>query len=215
MRYQAVIFDFDGTLLNTLDDLADCMNAILAENAFPTHPVDAYRYFVGRGMLNLARAAAPEGTPEDVLRRLSERMGTLYNDNWAVKTRPYAGIPALLDALKQRGVRMAVFSNKPDVFTKAMAAYFFPAGVFEAVRGAEDGIPIKPDPAGAFLLAKEFALEPERFLYLGDTNTDMRTGLAAGMFTVGATWGFRPEKELTDAGAQAIVHSPDEVTGLL
>lgn len=214
MNYPAAIFDFDGTLVDTLDDLADSMNAVLADHSFPTHPTDSYRYFVGNGMYNLARAAAPADTPEATLRRLAEAMGKRYGDNWANKSKPYAGIPELLAALRESGMRLAILSNKPDAFTKAMADHFFPAGTFDAVRGATEELPIKPDPAGALLLSGRFGIEPARFLYLGDTNTDMKTGLAAGMFTVGVTWGFRPERELRESGAQAIVHAPGEVASL-
>lgn len=215
MRYHAAIFDFDGTLVDTLDDLADSMNAVLEDFSFPVHPVEPYRYFVGRGMFNLARAAAPDGTPEDTLKKMAVRMGERYGSNWANKTRPYQGIPEVLKDLRGRGMGLAILSNKPDVFTKAMANHFFAEGTFDAVMGATEAIPIKPDPEGALLLAKRFGMDPGSFVYLGDTNTDMKTGLAAGMFTVGVTWGFRPVEELREAGAQAIIDAPDELPKLL
>lgn len=215
MRYRAAIFDFDGTLVDTLEDLADCMNAVLGDFSFPAHPVEPYRYFVGGGMLNLARSAAPEGTPEETLKKMAARMGERYGDNWANKTRPYHGIPELLSSLRERGMRLAILSNKPDVFTKAMAAHFFAGDIFDAVMGATERIPIKPDPEGALLLARSFGMDPGEFVYLGDTNTDMKTGLAAGMFTVGVAWGFRPVEELRGAGAQAIIDTPSDMLRLL
>lgn len=214
MRYQAVIFDFDGTLAYTLEDLADSMNTALGEFGFPRYPLEPYNYFVGRGMLNLARSAAPEGTDQATLEKIRDRMNELYDRNWANKTRPYPGIPELLAELRKRDLRLAVFSNKPDAFTQVMAKHFFP-GDFDYIAGAKDDVPIKPDPTGALAIAKHLGVPAEAFIYLGDTNTDMRTGLAAGMFTVGVTWGFRPVTELREAGAQAIIDRPDEVLGFL
>lgn len=215
MRYQAAIFDLDGTLLDTLEDLADSMNRALAERGFPERPVDAYRYFVGDGMMNLARRASPPGTGDDVAAELVEAMADIYGNNWAVKTKPYAGIPAMLEECKRRGLGLAVLSNKPDAFTQVMIRHYFPENTFAQVFGARDAVPRKPDPAGALEIAQNLGLPPSAFLYFGDTNTDMRTGLAAGMFTVGVTWGFRPVEELRGAGAQAIIDRPEEIIGFL
>lgn len=214
MRFKAVVFDLDGTLADTLDDLADSMNASLAEFGFPSHPMDSYRYFVGMGMMNLARSATPEGTDDATIVRIRDAMGERYQGNWAVKTKPYDGIPAMLEALREKGLRLAVLSNKPDVFTKLMVEHFFP-GVFASVAGAKEGVPIKPDPAAALAIVRDFGLEPADFMYLGDTNTDMKTGLAAGMFTIGVSWGFRPVAELEGAGAQAIIDKPAELLRFL
>lgn len=215
MPYRAAIFDFDGTLLNTLDDLADCMNGILARRGMPTHPVDAYRYFVGDGMLTMAKRAAPADTDPGTAGEMAEEMDAVYADGWAVKTRAYPGIPELLRAYRERGLKLAILSNKPDVFTKEMARYFLPEDLFDLVLGARDGIPKKPDPAAALEIAAGFGIPAAEFLYFGDTNTDMRTGLAAGMFTVGVTWGFRPISELEEAGAQHIISRPEEALALL
>lgn len=215
MRHRAVIFDFDGTLMDTVGDLADCMNAVLGEFGFPRHPVEPYNYFVGRGMVNLARAAAPENTPEETLVRMAARMGEIYGENWAHKTRVYPGIMDMLSALKARGLRLAILSNKPDAFTKDMTRHFFPEGIFDFVMGATKGIPIKPDPAGAFLAAEKLGFAPAEIAYLGDTDTDMQTGRAAGMFTVGVTWGFRPLAELVESGAEATIDAPAELADVL
>lgn len=215
MKYDAILYDLDGTLLDTLDDLADCMNAVLRRFGMPVHSVDPYRYFVGDGMENLARRAAPAGTPDPVIKDMALAMGKAYNEGWAKKTRPYDGIAGLLDAAAARGLRQGVLSNKPDPFTQVMVKHFFRAGIFSAVFGARDNVPKKPDPAAALDIAASFGVSPGRVLYLGDTNTDMRTGRSAGMFTVGAAWGFRPVEELLGAGAQAIVKRPAEVLDLL
>lgn len=215
MKYEAAIFDLDGTLVNTLDDLADSMNAVLAELSMPTHPIESYRYFVGLGMLNLAGQAAPRGTPPDTLKKMALLMGEKYGGNWDNKSRPYPGIPELLASLRSRGLKVALLSNKPDLFSRKMAERFFPNGTFDAVMGARDDVPHKPDPTGALMIADRFGVSPQAFLYLGDTNTDMQTGTGAGMFTIGVSWGFRPVEELTGAGAQAIIDRPEQALDFL
>ena len=212
--HEALIFDMDGTLLDTIDDLADCMNRVLGRGGFGPHPVAAYRYFVGDGMENLVRRSLPEASrTAETVARLKEEMRREYAEHWADKTRPYDGIPELLHGLGERGVRMAILSNKPDAFTREMSAHYFPAGLFAQVVGARDGAPRKPDPAAALQIAEALQVPPERVLYLGDTNTDMQTGRSAGMFTVGALWGFRSKQELLDNGAQGLVERPAEVLG--
>ena len=215
MRYRAAIFDFDGTLINTLEDLADSMNAVLADFGMPTHPADPYRYFVGDGMENLARRAAPKGTGDDVIKRMARLMDDKYAANWSNKTRPYDGIVPLLAALREKGVLVALLSNKPDNFTQIMARHYFDDHTFAVAFGARDGVPKKPDPAAALEIAGLLGIPPAAFLYFGDTNTDMRTGRAAGMRTIGVTWGFRPVEELLEAGAEAIINRPDEALALL
>ncbi len=210
MNHDAVIFDLDGTLLDTLADLADSMNRTLAARGFPVHPVDSYRYFVGQGMANLAKAAAPEGAPDDIVAAVREGMEADYEENWAAATRPYPGIPELLERLREKHLPLAVFSNKPDRFTKIVVDRFFPAGMFAHVRGAKPDVPMKPDPAGALEIARSLGVPPERVAYVGDTDTDMRTGAAAGMFAIGVEWGFRPEL-LRGSGADAVVATPDEL----
>lgn len=214
MRYDAIIFDLDGTLLDTLGDLAGSANRTLASHGFPEHPVDSYRDFVGQGMSNLARAATPAGTPDGIVDAFRDEMVADYGKNWSVSTRPYDGIPELLAALRDRGVALGVLSNKPDPFTVSMIRHYFPEGMFAAVQGARDGVPIKPDPAAALMMAETLGFPAGCVMYVGDTNTDMRTGLAAGMFTVGVTWGFRP-RELEESGAMAIVSGPEQIIGLL
>ncbi|MDR1533714.1 MAG: HAD family hydrolase [Planctomycetota bacterium] len=215
MVRRAVIFDFDGTLLDTLEDLADSMNQALAENGFPVHPADAYRYFVGDGMENLARRAAPPGTPPAGVKELAARMRDIYRLGWSRRTRPYPGVVPLLAELRRLDRKIALLSNKPDSFTREMARHYFGPSAFDLVFGAREGVPIKPDPAAALEIARALGLAPADFLYLGDTDTDMRTGRGAGMKTLGVAWGFRPPAELLAAGAEAIVHRPDEIPAFL
>lgn len=214
MKISGVIFDFDGTLVDTLDDLGDSMNMALADLGLPDHPIAAYRYFVGQGIRNMVKNAAG-GADGETQAKVLIRMVEHYQNNWHNKTKPYSGIPGVVAKLRDKGVKLAILSNKPDNFTKIMAEHFFPDGGFSIVRGETDEVPRKPDPAGALLIAEQFGASPGEILYLGDTNTDMKTGLAAGMVTVGVTWGFRPEQELRHAGAQSIIDRPQQILDLV
>jgi phosphoglycolate phosphatase len=207
---QAVLFDLDGTLLDTVDDLADCMNAAVAAEGLPTAPVAAHKLMVGDGVANYVLRALPQGCRADkeLIGRVTSRYRELYSRNWAVKTRPYEGIVELLEALTRKRLRLAVLSNKPDDFTREMIRHFLGRFPFDAVRGAVQDVPLKPDPSAALAIAAEMGIGPGRFLYVGDTATDMKTALAAGMFAVGALWGFRTRQELQAAGAEAIIERP-------
>jgi phosphoglycolate phosphatase len=216
MRKKAVLFDLDGTLLDTLEDLCDSVNRVLAARGFPTHPLDAYRYYVGDGAATLFRRVLPEDqNGEDMVQRCLRDFREDYGQNWNVKSRPYPGIEPLLDALTDRGVQMTVLSNKPHETTRKCIDGLLPRWRFAPVLGQREGVPKKPDPAGALEITRILDLQPEEFLYLGDTGTDMRTATAAGMFPVGALWGFRTEEELTETGALALLKEPLELLGHL
>jgi phosphoglycolate phosphatase len=216
VRFDAVLFDLDGTLLDTLDDIADASNAVLLRHGFPAHPVSRYRYFVGEGAMNLIIRTLPESArTEDTVRRLYEEFRAEYAKNWNAKTRPYRGVPELLDALVERSVKIAVLSNKPDDFTQKCVGELLGAWAFNAVLGHRDGVPAKPDPNGAIDLAKTLSVSPARILYLGDSSIDMETALAAGMFPVGALWGFRTREELETSGACAVIGKPQDLLALL
>ncbi len=208
LTISAVIFDLDGTLIDSLEDLADTTNAALAARGFPTHPLDPYRYFVGDGIDNMLRRAAPAGTDEPVIRELVAHAKDEYSRNWANKTRVYDGIPRLLEALAARGVALAVLSNKLHEFTCEFVAHFFPSTRFAAVLGSPPGGKAKPDPALALRIAQLIGTEPDAVAILGDTRTDMETARAAGMIPVGALWGFRPESELVEYGARILLRRP-------
>jgi len=211
-----VLFDLDGTLLDTLEDLADSMNAALGQLGFPPHELAAYKYFVGDGVANLVIRALPEdGRDEATVGRCVELMRGIYAEHWADKTQPYPGIPELLDALAERGVRMAVLSNKPDDSTRLCVAKLLPRWRFDAVIGASKAIPPKPDLAGVREIVARLGVPVQEFLYVGDTNTDMQTALAAGMYPVGALWGFRTAEELGASGAKALIEKPGELLRLL
>lgn len=211
MSFHAVLFDLDGTLVDTLQDLADSGNQMLAMCGYPGHPVDAYRYFVGDGISTLIRRIVPSSLSdrecEDCVRKFSE----IYALNWQRNSCPYPGIHAMLAGLKDAGFRLAVLSNKPHEFTREFVTYYFPAETFEVVFGQRSGVEKKPDPAGALEIAGLMAIPPTKWLYIGDTAVDMQTGKSAGMFTIGVLWGFRDRQELQDHRADKIVHHPMEI----
>ena len=212
MNYKAVLFDLDGTLLDTIDDLADSMNAALAQLGCPAHSADACRFFVGDGVDNFARRALPEGRRDGpTVARCVELLQAEYANRWNAKTRPYAGIAEMLTGLTARGLAMAVLSNKPDDFTKLCVENLLPDWRFDIVQGINDGFNPKPDPAGALKVADTMGLTPGEFLYLGDTNTDMQTAVAAGMYPIGALWGFRQAEELTANGAKTLINHPTDL----
>jgi phosphoglycolate phosphatase len=216
MPYRAVLFDLDGTLLDTLEDLADAANAMLREAGYPEHPVEAYRYFVGEGVSTLIRRAVPDSArAPEVLAECERVYRANYARTWNVKTRPYDGVPEMLDALAERGLEPAVLSNKPDDATRRCVAEFLDRWEWAVVRGHRDGVPHKPDPAAALEIARRLDLPPSDVLYLGDTGIDMRTAVAAGMFPVGALWGFREAEELTEHGARALIEEPPRLVDLV
>jgi phosphoglycolate phosphatase len=211
-----VIFDLDGTLLDTLDDIADSANLVLAERGHPVHAVDAYKYFVGDGAPTLIHRILPEA------RRTSEeeavclqRYREIYAVRWNLKTAPYPGISAMLGAMAARGMRLAVLSNKPHDATEECVQGFLGDVTFDVVQGQTSEYPKKPDPAGALALARMFGLRPQECMYVGDTATDMQTAVRAGMHPVGVLWGFRQADELTSNGAKRLVAHPSELIPLL
>jgi phosphoglycolate phosphatase len=215
-QFRAVLFDLDGTLLDTLTDLADAMNASLVHFGFEPHPVEAYKYFVGDAVETETRRALPDCARDiETIKKVAEFSEQIYNKCWHKNTVAYPGIPELLSTLARRGLHTAVLSNKPDHFTKIMVEKILPDWRFEIVQGALPDVPIKPDPTSALQIAKHLNIPPEQFLYLGDTNTDMQTAVAASMCPIGALWGFRPADELIKSGAKSLVAHPLDILKLL
>jgi len=207
--HQAVLFDLDGTLLDTIGDIADSMNAVLAGGGYPQHDLQAYKRFVGDGIQALVERALPgDHRSEAEISDGLARMGEEYQRRWNQKSRPYPGIAELLAALEQRGIPKAVFSNKPHRFAVACVDELLKPWKFDAVLGVSATTPRKPDPTGALRIAEQLSIEPAGFVYVGDTNTDMRTAAAAGMDRVGVSWGFRETAELLRSGAQRILMQP-------
>jgi phosphoglycolate phosphatase len=216
MRFKAIIFDLDGTLLNTLDDLADSVNHVLKKNGYPSHATAAYRYFVGDGVRVLIERVLPEeALNDDIVEAMIEAFREEYGRNWNAKTRPYDGVPEMLDEIAGRHLKMAVLSNKPDKYTKMCVTELLPRWQFDVVVGAKDSVPRKPHPAGAIEVTRSLGVEAVDILYVGDTDTDMQTAMAAGMFAVGALWGYRTAEELERAGARELIEKPRELLKLL
>ena len=211
-RYRAVLFDLDGTLLDTLQDLADSANSALRRLGLPVHPVGSYRTFVGDGVESLVRRVLPEDRREpDTVASLKKSFSEEYSRRWKDQTRLYPGVPELLDSLSERRVILTVLSNKPHAFTQSIAEHFFSRWRFPVFWGLRDAHPRKPDPAAALEIGRAIEVEPGHLLYVGDTNTDMQTARRAGMYAVGALWGFRTREELLESGAQALASHPSEL----
>ena len=214
---KVVIFDLDGTLSDSIHSIKYCTDRALEPFGFGPFSVEDYKYFVGDGAANLIRRAlAAAGDSEGVhFADAFARYKELFAVDCMYEVKPYEGIVELLKALKERGIRLAVLSNKPHAETIRVIEYLFGKDVFDVLHGQIEGVPIKPDPAGAFSIMEQLNVEAEEVLYLGDTATDMKTGKGAGAFTIGALWGFRKREELEESHADAIIGHPLELLNYL
>ena len=216
MRYQAVLFDLDGTLLDTLEDLATAANRVLAAKSLPLHPIDAFRTFVGDGLATLVERILPEDQRStEMVTEMVAAFAEEYARNWHERSVPYPGIAPLLDQLTAQGLRLSILSNKPDAFTRLCVRQLLPDWHFDPLLGQRPGVPKKPDPAAAFEIARLLGLQPAEILYVGDSGVDMHTALAAGMDAVGVLWGFRSADELRQAGAHHLIARPEELLPIL
>ena len=215
-KISAVVFDLDGTLLDTLEDLGDAVNRVLTDRGFPAHPMEAYRYFVGDGSAVLIERALPESARgSDVYRDCLAAFMADYDRSWKVKTRLYDGISEMLDSLADQGIDMAILSNKSHGFTVNCVRDLLSKWRFKPVFGLRDDVPRKPDPTGALEISRLLGASPDRMIYLGDTAIDMQTAVSAGMFPVGALWGFRTREELEENGAKVLIQHPRELLNLV
>lgn len=213
---KGVIFDLDGTLVDSLVDIADSMNRVLTSYGFPTHSLIAYQYFIGNGIRNLVREALPgEEREENRISQCFEAMMEDYSQHCVDKTVPYPGVIELLDELNRRGIKCAVFSNKVDELTKKVVATYFPRQRFEVVIGSRFDIPRKPNPEGAFFISDIIRISTSELLFVGDTSVDMQTAKNAQITSVGVKWGYRTEEELLKNGAQNLIGNPLELLQLL
>ena len=215
MKFKGVIFDLDGTLVDSLEDIADSMNKVLIRYGYGTHNLQAYKYFVGNGIRNLVREALPESSRRDeLISECFELMMEEYSDHCTDKTKPYPGVSELLDELTENNIRLSVFSNKVDELTKKVVTTLLPNWKFEVVIGASSDIPRKPNPEGAFLISEKLLLPPSDLIYLGDTDVDMKTATSAKIYAVGATWGYRTAEELLSSGAKSLISHPSDLIKL-
>lgn len=213
MEYKAAIFDLDGTLIDSLADLADSANAMLKSYGFPTHPLDPYRYFVGNGSRKLMERCLPKEKAADP--HFVDEALELYKDIYAKhtqdKTRPYKGIQEMLDKLTAMDIPMGICTNKHQSAAEEIVQAMFPAGTFRTVMGDRAGLPRKPDPKKVLMMAAEYGVKPAEVAYFGDTSVDMDTANNGCFLPIGVLWGFRPKEELIEHGAKVLLENPAEL----
>lgn len=209
---EAAIFDLDGTIIDTIDDLVELTNHVLIEYDMPTHSKDAIQRFVGNGALALMNQAVPEGTPSEITQEALARWKEL-NPHFLAHSHPYPGISETLNMLKSNGVRIAVLSNKFDAGVSAMIEAKLP-NTFDIIRGERPDTPRKPDPTGLLSIIEQLGATPESCIYVGDSPGDILTALNAGCMAVGVSWGYRYVDEIQKAGANIIINKPEELISL-
>ena len=211
-----VIFDLDGTLLNTIADLAEATNHALRICGYPTHPTDAYRFFVGNGINKLFERALPdrERSQENIL-RIRSLFIPYYNEHNADYSRPYPGIPQLLKRIQEKGMLIAVASNKYQEATHKLITQYFPEISFAQIFGQREGVPSKPDPSVVNEIIQKTGTEKSNVVYVGDSCVDMETGINAQVTTIGVSWGFRPRTELEAYHPALIADCTDDIATFL
>ena len=214
MKYRLAMFDLDGTILNTLEDLTDSVNAVLRQHGFPTHSLDAVRSFVGKGIFTLIQKAVPANTDGETLNAVFEDFKVHYAAHCADKTRPYEGVSDLLLALRRAGVLTAVVSNKADFAVKALADRYF-KGLFDVALGEREGVPRKPAPDSVFAVLRSLGCDASQAVYIGDSDVDVETAKNAGVDGIFVNWGFRSSELLRACGAATIVRSAREIEELI
>ncbi len=210
---RTVIFDLDGTLSDSIQSIKYCGDMVMERFGFGPFTVEQYKYFIGDGAANLVKRALIAGGDEELIHfpEAYALYKECFREHCMYEVHPYEGIAQLLAALKERGMMIAVLSNKPHEETIRVVETLFGQGYFDIIWGQREGVPIKPSSEGVFAIMKELQMGAEEILYLGDTATDMRTGKSAGVFTIGALWGFRKREELEEAHADAIISYPMEL----
>ncbi len=213
--FKGVIFDLDGTLLDTIADIADAVNRTLLESGFNEHPLAAYHYYIGSGWRKLIYETLPKGTPEKIAEAVYKKSKTRYHDNLNKTTVPYSGITELLDYLAQQKIVAAVLTNKAHEPAVKCIKEILPDRTFAFIMGKGRDFNPKPDPEGALIISEKTGIPPKKFLFIGDSDVDMITANAAGMFGVGACWGYRDEVELKESGSKVLAYHPKDVIKFL
>ena len=215
---KAFLFDLDGTLIDSLEDIGQACNDVLASHGYPVHPLPKYRYYVGRGFNKLVSDALPQGESARLsaaeLSALVTEARAQYGNNMCVRTRPYDGITEALLALAGQGHALAVLSNKPDDLTVALIGRYFPEVPFALVRGGRDGVPLKPEADAPLDMLRQLSVMPADSFYVGDSNVDIFTARNAGMTSIGVAWGFRGAEELRAAQADHVIDAPEALPRL-
>jgi phosphoglycolate phosphatase len=215
MTYKAVIFDLDGTLVNSIEDIADAMNTVLQSYHYPIHSYKTYKSFVGSGIKSLVIKALPKNQQTEAqINSCFDAMMAVYSKQCTIKTKPYDGIIDLLEQLKSRQLKLSVLSNKADALTKKITLALFP-NYFEPILGLKLEAHKKPNPMVALEICKALHVQPEEAIYVGDTSIDIQTANNANMLAVGVSWGFRDKKELIEAGAKHVLNHPLDLIALL
>lgn len=211
---KAVIFDLDGTLADTLADLAASANYALKALGYPEHEVEEYRYFVGNGIPVMLRRASGAGDDPDAVQRLREKFMEHYRVHFCDNTSVYSGMPDAVLKLREWGIKTAVVTNKADSMAKTIVEKLYP-GLFDMVVGQIDGVPCKPDPKVTLSVMSKLGVIPGECVFLGDSDADMQTALNCGAYGAGALWGFRTREELLCNGAKSLLESPDKLVDLI
>jgi phosphoglycolate phosphatase len=214
MHLRAAIFDLDGTLVDSLADIAAAMNHSLTQHGLPLHSIDEYRHFVGEGVMVLVRRALPADR-EELHASVLAAYRAYYAEHLFDQTYVFPGIPGVLSQLAAENVRLAVLSNKADAFTRRLVEGLLPGVPFTSIYGERSGVPRKPDPTAALAVAAELGVAPGDCAFVGDTAVDMNTARNAGMYSIGVTWGFRSPEELRTHGARALATPADELLAAL
>jgi len=215
MKYKAVIFDLDGTLLYTLGDIALAVNKVLTNMNMPTHSEESYKKFVGHGLKETLKRACAEDCSEEILETGYLKVMEEYNKNPVISTKPYEGIPALLDTLVNMGIKIAILSNKEDILVKYIVGNLLSSWPFTTIQGVLSGVPKKPDPTVVFEILQNMNLVQADVIFVGDSGVDMKTAVNSGLLGIGVTWGYRDIVELTEAGAEILIDKPEKLLRII
>ena len=215
MKFEAVFFDLDGTLANSLIDLAQSVNYILAQKGYPTHETECYKYFAGDGIKKMLERAMPkEKATSENISLLYEEFLAYYSQHYCDYTVPYDGLVSLVSRLKEKGMKLAVVTNKAQEMAEKVVNKLY-GDSFDYILGLREGIPAKPDPTGVFMAMRELNVSPSKCAFVGDTGMDVAGGVNAGAYPIGVLWGFREKEELMQFGAKAFATTAEELQALL